>query len=344
MIEHCTSTSVPYLSFVVPCCNEQAGLVELHRRLDAAARQIMKPFEIILVDDGSTDGTRGVMLHLASAHPEVVAVSLSRNFGQQAALSAGLAVSAGEHVVTLDADLQDPPELLPQLLEQMDQGADVVHARRRSRTGESWFKRATAAAFYRLLARQSDTPIQPDSGEFRLLTRRVVDELLRMPERHRLLRGMTGWLGFRHAAVEYDRPPRAHGTTKFPLRKMVRLAMDAGTSFSTGPLRFATWLGLACGGLAVLAIAGAGWSFLRSGAVSAWLPVLAISAAFSSLQLLALGIVGEYLGRLYEQSQGRPLFVIDEIRRGRTSNAGDDESRGLAAGLAAAESRSANGR
>lgn len=304
-----------YLSFVVPCQNEQQGLLELHRRIGTAARAAAKPFEIVLVNDGSTDGTWLAMRQLAAEHSEVVAISLSRSFGQQAALTAGLSIARGERVLTLDADLQDPPELVAEMLVKMKEGADVIHARRRSRRGESLFKRLSAATFYRLVSWLSDSPIEHDSGEFRLFSRRAVDELLRLREQHRLLRGLAGWIGFKQAVVEYDRPPRTFGSSKFKLPAMMRLAMDAITAFSIRPLRLATMLAVVCA-FAALASAGGGiWALWAGTNWGAWALAAALVCGLAAMQLVVLGVVGEYLGRVYEQSLGRPLFIIDEVVR-----------------------------
>lgn len=308
-----------YLSFVVPCLNEAESLAELHRRVDASGQQLAEPFEVVLVNDGSTDGSWTAMRRLAAEHPEVVAVNLSRSFGQQAALAAGLSVARGERVLTLDADLQDPPELVAEMLAKIDDGAEVVHARRRSRTGESLFKRATAAAFYRVLNWLSDTPVERDSGEFRLLSRRAVDEVLRMPERRRLLRGLAGWIGFRQAVVEYDRPPRSVGGSKFPLRAMLRLATDAVTAFSIRPLRLASVFALVCGVLVIAAATGGLWGLVDGRSWWGWAFGAALCCTLAAMQLFALGVIGEYLGRLYEQSLRRPLFIIDEVVSASTS-------------------------
>lgn len=304
-----------HLSFVVPCHNEQEGLAELHRRIDAAAREVGKPFEVVLVNDGSTDGTWGAVRRLAAEHGEVVAVSLSRSFGQQAALAAGLSLARGERVLTLDADLQDPPELIVPMLAKMEQGADVVHARRRSRHGESFFKRSSAAAFYRLLNWLTETRVERDSGEFRLLNRRAVEVLARLPERRRLLRGLAAWIGFEQAVVEYDRPPRAFGKSKFPLGEMLALATDAVTAFSIRPLRLASALAVVCGAAATAGAACGLGGLIAGRAWTAWALAAALLCTLAGMQLLVLGVIGEYLGRLYEQSLERPLFIIDEVVR-----------------------------
>lgn len=311
----------PYLSVVAPCCNEQAVLPEFHRRAAAACGQVGRDYEIVLVDDGSTDGTWPLLCDLAAEDPHVVAVKLSRNHGHQLALTAGLHVCRGRRVLIIDADCQDPPELLGQMLRIMDDGAEVVYGRRRSRPGDSAFKRATAAAFYRLLERLSPTPIPRDTGDFRLISRRALDVLLRMPERHRFLRGMVSWIGFRQEAIGYDRAQRPGGRTKYPLRTMLRLAVDAITSFSRVPLAAASVLGLGFAlfgfGLFVYTLLVKLWGRTVWG----WSSIMAAISLLGGVQLVVLGIIGEYLGRLYEQSKDRPLFIIDRIVRG---GGGDD--------------------
>jgi len=308
----------PQLSVVAPCYNEQDGLEEFYRRVRGVLDGLAQPAEIVLVDDGSSDGTWAVLRRLAEADPSVVLVKLSRNHGHQLALTAGLSICRGRRVLILDADLQDPPELLPQMLAAMDRGADVVYGQRRKRAGEGAFKRGTAFAFYRFVNWLSDTRIPPDTGDFRLLSRRALDALLSMPERHRFLRGMVSWVGFRQEAFLYDRDPRHAGTTKYPLRKMLRLALDAVTSFSTRPLRLATILGGLTGlfGLGLLIYVFV--SYLVGRTVGGWTSLLGTVAILGSIQLFILGLQGAYLGRLYEEAKGRPLFIIESIwRRGR---------------------------
>ena len=218
------------LSIVIPCYNEEDGLAQLHRRVDSVCTSTSDSYELVLVNDGSTDSSWEVMNALADQNPNLVLVNLSRNFGQQLALLAGLRVARGSRVLVIDADLQDPPELLPEMMEVMDQGADVVYGRRRARPGNRFLYLVTAAAFYRLLERMTGGLVPPDSGEFRLISRRVLDIFLAMPERHRYTRGMISWIGFRQEAVYYDRHRRFSGTTKFPLRKTIRVAVDAITA------------------------------------------------------------------------------------------------------------------
>jgi dolichol-phosphate mannosyltransferase len=306
----------PYLSVVAPCFNEEKVLPEFYRRTSAACAALGLPYEVVLVNDGSRDGTWAGLLALAAADPHLVCVNLARNHGHQLALTAGLSVCRGERVLIIDADLQDPPELLPEFLRRMDGGADVVYGQRRRRAGESLFKKATAALFYRLIAGLASVPIPPDTGDFRLVSRRVLDALLAMPERHRFIRGMVSWIGFRQEALPYDRDARFAGETKYSLRKMLRFAADALTGFSVKPLALAGYLGAAalCGGMVAALALVVGW--VAGAAVPAAAVLAALQATFAGLQLLALGIVGEYLGRLCEESKRRPLFLVERIVRG----------------------------
>jgi len=306
----------PAVSVVTPCYNEQESLGEFHRRVKAVLESLGQSHEIILVDDGSTDQTWQRMTDLAGEDPALVLVKLSRNHGQQLALTAGLNVCRGHRVLILDADLQDPPELLPKMMAVMDGGADVVYGRRNRRAGESVFKRGTASLFYRLINRLSDTPIPLDTGDFRLISRRALDVLRSMPERHRFVRGMVSWIGFHQEPFGYDRDPRFAGTSKYPLRTLIRLALDAITSFSVKPLRMATVLGLlaAMFGLGVLVYVFISW--LAGSTVHGWTSTLAAVAILGSIQLLTLGVLGMYVGRMYEQTKGRPIFIIETIRRG----------------------------
>ena len=242
-------------------------------------------------------------------------VLLSRNHGQQLALAAGLAFCRGERVLIIDADLQDPPELLTQMMARMDQGFDVVYGRRRSRAGETRFKTGSAHLFYRVMRGASNVEIAADSGDFRLLSRRVVDILTRMPEEHRFLRGMVSWIGFAQSPFDYDRAPRLAGETKYPLRKMLRLAADALTGFSTLPLRLATYAGFCFAGLGVLTMLYVLGSWFAGLAVQGWASIMATMLIIGSVQLIVVGILGEYIGRLYMQSKARPLFIVDQVLR-----------------------------
>lgn len=305
------------ISVVAPCYNEQAGLGEFHRRVRAVLDALGKRCEIVLVDDGSSDGTWDQMQKLSRIDPAITAVKLSRNHGHQLALTAGLSVCRGQRVLIIDADCQDPPELLGEMMKAMDGGADVVYGQRRSRQGESWFKLATAKGFYRLVRRLSDTPIPMDTGDFRLISRRALDVLQSMPERHRFIRGMVSWIGFRQEPIAYDREARFTGQTKYPLGKMVRLALDAITGFSTKPLRLAAYLAVLSGlfGLAVLIYVVVSW--LVGNTVSGWTSILAAVTILGSMQLLVLAVLGAYLGRMYEQTKGRPIYIIEDIQKGQ---------------------------
>lgn len=308
---------MPQLSVVVPCFNEQESLDELHDRVSAVCHEAVgADHEIVLVNDGSRDQTWLRMLLLAERDPNAVLVNLSRNHGHQRALSAGLSVCRGRRVLILDADLQDPPELLGAMMARMDDGADVVYGRRIARAGETAFKRVTAALFYRLFRRLVDIEIPLDTGDFRLLNRRTLDLLNRMPEQHRFIRGMVAWVGLRQEALPYHRAARAAGETKYPFSKMLGFALDAITGFSVKPLRLASWLGLAAGvgGLVVIVYAFGSWMAGR--AVEGWTSLMVVTLVLGSCQLLVAGLMGEYLGRLYMEAKGRPLFVIERVVRG----------------------------
>jgi glycosyltransferase involved in cell wall biosynthesis len=306
----------PRLTIVVPCYREQGVLAELHQRISRAAQtaQVGDDFELILVNDGSPDGTWAGICALGDIDPRVVGVNLSRNHGHQLALSAGLSLARGERIFMLDADLQDPPELLTQMMQALDAGADVAYGQRTQRIGESLFKRASAAIFYRLLNRLSDVRIPQDAGDFRLISRRVLEVLKDMPESHRYVRGMVSWVGFRQVAIPYQRQPRTSGTSGYPLRKMLRLAFDAITGFSTRPLRLASLLGVAFGCLGALGVVVTISAWAMGATVPGWASVVVILLTLGGIQLAVLGIIGEYLGRLYVEVKRRPLYVIDEIR------------------------------
>ena len=310
------ASAAPRLSIVVPCFNEEEALPALRDRvIPVAEAAVGDAFEIVLVDDGSSDGTAALMARFHAEDPRVTAVILSRNFGHQLALSAGLSHARGARILILDADLQDPPELLDQMMARMDDGADVVYGRRSRRAGETAFKTASARVFYRLMDRIVDIEMHRDAGDFRLISRRVADLLEGMPEQHRYIRGMVSWAGFRQEAVEYDRAPRVAGETKYPLARMMRFAADAITGFSVVPLRLATWLGFGFAGFAVLLFLYVLGSWAAGAAVPGWASIMAAVLLIGSVQLIVIGILGEYVGRLYMQAKGRPLFVVDRVLR-----------------------------
>ncbi len=312
-----TDTSPLALSIVVPCYNEQDVLLELHKRVTPVARAVAgSQYELVLVDDGSRDLTWPLIVSFAKADPCVVGVRLARNHGHQLALSSGLAVARGDRVLVLDADLQDPPELLPDMMMLMDeQAADVVYGQRAQRLGETWFKRKSAAAFYRLLGYLADTPIPQDTGDFRLMSRRVLDLLNEMPEQFRFIRGLVSWVGFRQVPLVYQRRERFAGVTKYPLKAMLRFAVDAITSFSIRPLRLAMSLAGVVAGIGVACFAYATLRWMEGRTVPGWTSIVAATSIFASVQLLVLGIIGEYLGRLYIESKRRPLFIIEQVLR-----------------------------
>lgn len=308
------SSDTRTLSVVVPCFNEQEVIRVTHERLTGVLADIEgMTHELIYVDDGSRDATRAALREIQAADPHVRVVALSRNFGHQMAVSAGVEHAAGDAVVLIDADLQDPPEVILEMLARWREGYQVVYGVRAERTGETHFKRFSASAFYRTLNRVSDVAIPLDTGDFRLMDRVVVDALNAMPERDRFVRGMVSWLGYRQIGIPYKRDPRLAGESKYPLIKMLRFAADGILSFSSAPLRVATWIGLMASALAVVGIAYA--LFMRMFTES-WLPgqaLLFIAIAFlGGVQLLSLGVIGEYVGRIYAETKRRPLYLVAE--------------------------------
>lgn len=305
------------LSVVVPCYNEEDCLPEICQRIVKALNPLQTiigdSFEIILVNDGSQDKTWTLMQEQAAKSKHFVMVNLSRNHGHQLALTAGLSLCRGERIFVLDADLQDPPELLTPMWQKMDQGFDVVYGQRKKRESETLFKLGTAHLFYRMINLLSDVEIPKDTGDFRLMKKKVVDRYLEMPEYHRFVRGMIAWLGFKQTSYIYERQGRFAGETKYPLSKMLRLAVDALTGFSIKPIRFALLMagfGLVIAlGLSVYVL----WSFFKHEVVQGWASLALIVIFFSTAQLLSLAIIGEYVGRTFFQVKSRPLFMIDEV-------------------------------
>jgi dolichol-phosphate mannosyltransferase len=303
------------LSIVAPCYNEADGLPAFVARMTAAAEASVgaAAYELILVNDGSRDRTWACIQAMALRYASVVGVNLSRNHGHQLAVTAGLTLVRGERVLVIDADLQDPPELLGAMMERLDEGFDVVYGRRRTRASESRFKLATASAFYRLLASLSEVSIPTDTGDFRLMSRRIVDRLNAMPEQDRFLRGMVAWLGGAQTELLYDRDARYAGETGYTLRKMVHLAVTGLTGFSTAPLKMAVVLAFLGMALAAAIVLYALIGFFVGRAAPGWTSLALIMAFFGVGQLGCLAIMGAYLGRIYMQVKGRPLFLIDEV-------------------------------
>lgn len=302
----------PTLSLIIPVFNEEAIITELDRQLKEFLGAVGETWEVLFINDGSKDATLAMLSELAEEEPRYKIVSFARNFGHQAAITAGMDRAEGDAVVIMDADLQDPPEVVSEMIAKWREGYDVVYGRRTVRHGESYFKLVTAAAFYRILQMLIPIEIPLDTGDFRLMSRSVVLAMRALREQHRFVRGMVAWVGFKQTAVLYERPERFAGETKYPFRKMLRFAIDGITSFSTLPLRFATWLGVAAG---FIAIAGAGWALyagITGATVPGWATIMIAVALASSAQLLMTGILGEYVGRIYEEVKRRPLYVVSD--------------------------------
>ncbi len=301
------------ISIIAPIYNEAENISELYRRVCEVMDSRVDSWEFLMVDDGSTDGSTDLIREIAGRDERVRPIIFARNFGHQLGLTAGLDYSRGDAVVVIDADLQDPPEVILDLIAKWREGYEVVYAVRAEREGESWFKKATASLFYRLINAITKVDIPLDTGDFRLLDRQVVDVLKQMRERHRFPRGMSAWVGFRQIGVEYRREARYAGETKYPFRKMFRLALDAITGFSYFPLQLATYMGFVAAGVSILVIpivivlrlAGSHAFF---GQASTLIAVLFLGG----VQLISLGMLGEYVGRLYDEAKGRPLYIVRE--------------------------------
>lgn len=303
----------PTFTIIAPIYNELENIAELYPRIRDVMEQTGETWELILVDDGSTDGSTDVIRKLADNDQRVHPVIFARNFGHQIAVTAGIDYSRGDAVVIIDADLQDPPEVILKLIEKWREGYEVVYAVRAEREGESWFKKTTASLFYRLIYRITDVDIPLDTGDFRLMDKKVVDVMKQMREKHRFLRGMSAWVGFKQVGVEYRRKPRFAGKTKYPFNKMLKLALNAVTSFSYFPLQLATYLGFIAAGLSVLAIPVVAIVRLTTGtALLGQATTISIVLFLGGVQLISLGIIGEYIGRIYDEAKGRPLYIVSE--------------------------------
>lgn len=304
----------PELSLVLPVFNEEAVIDELGRRLRDFLGKVGTSWEVVFVDDGSSDRSRELLAKLCAGDERFKLVGLSRNFGHQLAITAGMDHASGDAVVVMDADLQDPPEVVLEMLARHREGFDVVYGVRNHRQGETIFKRATAAMYYRLLRAMVGVPIPLDAGDFRLLGRPVVMALQALRETNRFVRGMVSWVGFRQTAVYYDRPERFAGETHYPLRKMIRFALDGIASFSTLPLRVAVWLGVAAGAVGVLVAIWAAYAkFVAHATLPGWTALMVAICLASSAQLLMIGVLGEYVGRIYEEVKRRPLYIVRDL-------------------------------
>jgi len=298
-------------SVIAPIYNEIDNLPELYRRVKEVMDSAGEPWELILVDDGSTDGSTEEIRKLAQKDKTVRPVIFARNFGHQVAITAGWDYARGDAIVIIDADLQDPPETILELAKKWKEGYEVVYAVRGEREGESWFKKFSAAMFYRLIYSITDVKIPVDTGDFRLMDRKVVDVLKQMKERHRFPRGMSAWVGFKQIGVTYKRAARVAGVTKYPFRKMLKLALNAITGFSYFPLQVATYFGFFSAGIAILAIPVVIYMrMMGSGAFFGQATTLIAVLFLGGVQLISLGILGEYVGRLYDEAKGRPLYIV----------------------------------
>jgi len=301
----------PVYSIIAPIYNEVENLPELYRRIKEAMESSGETWELILVDDGSTDGSTERIHEMANADARIRKLIFARNFGHQIAITAGWDHARGDAVIIIDADLQDPPEVILELAKKWKEGYEVVYAVRAEREGESWFKLWTASLFYRLIYRITDVKIPVDTGDFRLMDRKVVDVLKQMRERHRFPRGMSAWVGFKQIGVEYRRAARLAGVTKYPFRKMVKLALNAITSFSYFPLQVATFFGFFSAGIAILAIPIVIYMRVTGSQAFFGQATTLIAVLFlGGVQLISLGILGEYIGRLYDEAKGRPLYIL----------------------------------
>ncbi|GCF07193.1 glycosyltransferase family 2 protein [Dictyobacter arantiisoli] len=300
----------PIYSIVAPIFNEEETLPHFYARVTQVMEKVGEPFELILVNDGSRDSSYQVMQDLHASDPRVRIIDFSRNFGHQIAISAGLDYAQGKAVVVMDSDLQDPPEVIPELIARWKEGVEVVYAQRESRVGETKFKLITADLFYRLIDRITSISIPRNVGDFRLVDRQVVDSLIQMREHHRFMRGLSAWVGFRQEAVLYKREERYAGETKYPLNKMIKFSLDAITSFSHLPLQLATTFGFILAVISLLGIVVAAFLRLVTGAITGQASTLILVLFLGGIQLIFLGIIGEYLGRIYDEVRARPLYIV----------------------------------
>ncbi|AKG37317.1 glycosyltransferase family 2 protein [Paenibacillus durus] len=311
------SSNVRY-SVIIPMYNEEEVIQETYQRIKKVMGTTGEPYELIFVNDGSVDSCAQMIEEYSCWDESVKLIDLSRNFGHQVAITAGMDYALGDAIIIIDADLQDPPELILQMIEEWKSGYEVVYAKRVKRNGESLFKKWTASLFYRVLAYSTDINIPVDTGDFRLIDRKVCNEIKRLPEKNRFVRGLVSWVGFRQKAIEYVRDERLAGETKYPLKRMVKLSLDGITSFSYKPLKLAGYLGalLSASGflylLYVLYLA-----IFTDSAVKGWASVIGITLTFNGFVLLMLGIMGEYIGRIYDESKGRPLYIVQEVYQGK---------------------------
>lgn len=302
------------ISIIVPIYNEEKNLDELYTRLENCLLKITKSYEILFINDGSKDKSEGIIKTYADKNPNIKYINLSRNFGHQIAISAGIDKCNGKVVVIMDGDLQDPPELIPELYKKhKEEGYNVVYAKRKSRKGEGFLKKVTAKFFYRILSKITSINIPLDTGDFRLFDSKILKHLRLMPEKHKFIRGQISWLGFKQTFIEYDRDSRKHGETKFTYKKMVNFAIDGITSFSSFPLKFVTILGFIVSVLALIIILYALYSkFVLDRVINGWTSLIISTMFIGGVQLLSIGIIGEYISRINSEVKNRPIYIIDE--------------------------------
>jgi polyisoprenyl-phosphate glycosyltransferase len=306
-------SSIVKYSIVVPVYNEEEVIHETYRRLTEVMRSTKEAYELLFVNDGSRDQTAEIIKEYSEQDPAVVLLDFARNFGHQIAITAGMDYARGEAVVVIDADLQDPPELILEMIEKWKQGFDVVYAKRTKRKGETYFKKQTAAMFYRFLRAMTDIDIPLDTGDFRLLDRKVCNQMNSIQEKNRFVRGLVSWVGFKQTAVEYERDERLAGESKYPLKKMLKLSMDGITSFSYKPLKLASYAGVTLSGIGFIYLLVVMYlKLFTDSTITGWSSLIVIQLFFSGIILIILGMIGEYIGRIYDETKNRPLYIVRE--------------------------------
>lgn len=306
-------SSIVKYSIVVPVYNEEEVIHETYRRLTEVMRSTKEAYELLFVNDGSKDRTAEIIKEYSEQDPAVVLLDFARNFGYQIAITAGMDYARGEAVVVIDADLQDPPELILEMIEKWKQGFDVVYAKRTKRKGETYFKKQTAAMFYRFLRAMTDIDIPLDTGDFRLLDRKVCNQMNSIQEKNRFVRGLVSWVGFKQIAVEYERDERLAGESKYPLKKMLKLSMDGITSFSYKPLKLASYAGVTLSGIGFIYLLVVMYlKLFTDSTITGWSSLIVIQLFFSGIILIILGMIGEYIGRIYDETKNRPLYIVRE--------------------------------
>lgn len=306
-------SSIVKYSIVVPVYNEEEVIHETYRRLTEVMRSTKEAYELLFVNDGSRDRTAEIIKEYSEQDPAVVLLDFARNFGHQIAITAGMDYARGEAVVVIDADLQDPPELILEMIEKWKQGFDVVYAKRTKRKGETYFKKQTAAMFYRFLRAMTDIDIPLDTGDFRLLDRKVCNQMNSIQEKNRFVRGLVSWVGFKQIAVEYERDERLAGESKYPLKKMLKLSMDGITSFSYKPLKLASYAGVTLSGIGFIYLLVVMYlKLFTDSTITGWSSLIVIQLFFSGIILIILGMIGEYIGRIYDETKNRPLYIVRE--------------------------------